>query len=41
MIKKTTDIILNLKKQENLLVVVSAMSHVTNKLIELCELAET
>ncbi len=40
MINRTTDIVLEAKKEEEVLVVVSAMSKVTDTLIELCNLAE-
>ncbi len=40
MILRTTDIVLEAKKEEKVLVVVSAMSQVTNKLIDLCNFAE-
>ena len=40
MITRTTEIVLDAKKEEEVIVVVSAMSKVTDKLIELCDLAE-
>lgn len=39
MIKKTAEIIINSKKNDNLIIVVSAMTKVTNALIEICDLA--
>lgn len=38
MIKKTAEIILNSKKDDNLVIVVSAMTKVTNMLIKICDL---
>jgi len=40
MIQKTSEIILEAKKHDDIIVVVSAMSKVTNQLNELCDSAQ-
>lgn len=41
MLKKTANIVFEAKKQNNLVVVISAMSWVTNNLIEICDIIES
>jgi|GEM_PF-1276212 len=40
MIEKTAKIVVDAKKEDSIIVVVSAMSGITNTLIEICELAK-